>query len=81
MDTSGELQIIRATEEQLAELQQSHQIQILEDNQVSAELLQQLQQQADSGEPVHITVATDQSETEQYGDTSSVLQVFNSASE
>ncbi|KAF6019716.1 BANP [Bugula neritina] len=40
---NSELQIIHATEEQLLKLQQSHQIQILDDNQVSAELLQQFQ--------------------------------------
>lgn len=58
LDGGGELQIIHATEEQLAQLQQSHQIQILEDNQVSAELLQQLQQQAAAGGEQVITVAS-----------------------
>ena len=43
LDGNGELQIIHATEEQLVHLQQTHQIQILDDNQVPAELLQQLQ--------------------------------------
>ena len=54
-DGPGELQIIHATEEQLAQLQQSHQIQILDSGHVPAELLQQLRRQNGEGEtPVSV---------------------------
>ncbi|XP_067945937.1 protein BANP-like [Watersipora subatra] len=87
LDGSGELQIIHATEEQLVQLQQTHQIQILDDNQVSAELLQQLHNQSGvHGQGISVTdTPVDLCPNEQtdhtpvdYGDASAQLRVNES---